>query len=237
MKKILLIIPLVLTIALFVNSQSLAIGDQATAENSQAVKREGLNKVVQNQAPVKNRIEEKGLITARDGTKSAERRELLKKKLDANKLRVCQSRQKVIQNRSKNMVRHSENMILVFEKITVRVMEFYDQKRVPSKRLVENYDDLVSSIENKNTAVREMQVQVNNDTNSFNCQGDDPAGQLKLFRDDMKLVINALKEYRQSVKTLIAAVVKAGPTQEETSTEVSSADKSPVVEVTGNPVE
>ena len=97
----------------------------------------------------------------------------------------------------------------MLEKFTVhaqRVEEFYTTKVVPGGKTVANYDNLVSDIQAKKTAVQTALAQAQSSLSSFDCTGNDPKGQLTQYKNDMLAVKSALKDYRTSIKNLIVAI-------------------------------
>lgn len=156
---------------------------------------------------VKTRTEQNARLIS---TNSAQKRSLKQQKLTTAKLKICENRKKTIQNRSQNMVKQTERMISVFESITTKVTDFYNQKRVPQGKTVADYSKLMAEVEAKKQAVNSAVGQAKTTGGSFDCSGNDPVGQLRIFKDEMKDVISALKDYRQAVRNLIVAVAKAG---------------------------
>lgn len=124
----------------------------------------------------------------------------------SGRLRVCQVHELVIKNRSMNLTRRANDTIDVFDKIAKRVEDFYTNKVLPGGTTVSNYSSLVADIQTKEALVKtDLQI-AQNDANSFNCNNSDPKGQLTTFRQDMQKVIDALKDFRTSIRNLIVAV-------------------------------
>lgn len=121
-------------------------------------------------------------------------------------LRSCQAREDAIKKRMSRLLDLVTNMESKFDKHAQRVEDFYTSKIVPSGRIVANYNDLVSDIQIKKTAVQTVLNKAQNDVNSFNCNSGNPKEQMKTFREDMRKVKRALKDYRTSIKNLIVAV-------------------------------
>ncbi len=127
-------------------------------------------------------------------------------RLENAKLRACQAKEEAITKRATRLTRLVNNMESNFDKHAQRVEEYYTSKVLPSGKTVANYDSLVADIAAKKAAVAAALAIAQNDANSFICTGDDPKGQLTLYRQDMQAVKKALKDYRTSIKNLIVAV-------------------------------
>ncbi len=93
-----------------------------------------------------------------------------------------------------------------FDVIAKRVEDYYTSKVVPSGKTVANYASLVADIQTKKGAVQTALTQAQTNAASFACTSDDPKGQMTQFKDDMRTVKAALKDYRTSIKNLIVAV-------------------------------
>lgn len=130
-------------------------------------------------------------------------------RLEEAKLLACQKKEANITKRSASLVKTSENMQQKFDSITEKVKAYYTAKAVPAGRVVNNYDALIAEIENKKTAIKTAVEKAQTDAAAFRCDGDDPKGQLTLYRTDMQAVKKALHEYRVAIKNLIVAIRSA----------------------------
>lgn len=155
---------------------------------------------------VKNQIEQKFKETKdRLASKAAIRKE----KLEATKLRVCETKKSAIVRRSTRLAERAGRQLTNFSTKSTRVETFYNDRLVPRGVVVDNYDDLVADIEAKAQAVAEAIESAKTTAANFDCAGDDPKGQLTNYRTDMQNAIKALKEYRLSIKNLIVAIKHA----------------------------
>ena len=130
----------------------------------------------------------------------------IKTKLQDVRLKSCQARESLIKNRSNSLARLVEGMINHFDKIALRVENYYTEKVVPSGKTVANYAELMADIDAKKALVETALQKSKDDFKTFSCTTDDPKGQLALFREDMQAVKKALKDYRASIKNLIVAI-------------------------------
>jgi len=147
-------------------------------------------------------------------------KEKFEERLEARKEKICERIEAKITKRSDRLVEKAGNMASRFDKIVGKVKDYYTEKLVPRGVVVENYDALVADIEAKKMKVTEALDSAGEVISEFDCSGEKPKGILSLFRDDMKNVITALREYRKSVVNLIVAIRTKGKnikTEEATS--------------------
>lgn len=121
-------------------------------------------------------------------------------------LTACQSHEQVLKTRMDNLVRFATNMMDTFNRISLRVQEFYKNKVLTQGKTVGNYDALLADISVKQAVVKSDINIAQSDVNDFVCTGVDPKGHLTQFRIDMQSVKRSLKDYRTSIKNLIVAV-------------------------------
>ena len=122
------------------------------------------------------------------------------------KMRACEAKEQAVQTRMANVLRMSTNMMEAFDKISMRVEEFYQNRLVANGKTVQNYDTLIETIQTKKDAVQGALEMATEDSGAFSCAADNPKDLLVTFRKDMQAVKNALKDYRTSIKNLIVAV-------------------------------
>ncbi len=134
------------------------------------------------------------------------RRQQAQTRLTEAKLKACQARENAIKRRAERLGKLAANMQEKFSAIEGRVEEYYTAKVLPSGKTVANYDGLVADIQTKKEAVQTALTIAQNDAGNFACDGNDPKGRLAQFKDDMRAVKSALKDYRTSIKNLIVAV-------------------------------
>jgi len=136
-------------------------------------------------------------------------------RLTEARLRACQARENTITQRTTHLLNLVTTMESKFDSIAKAVEDYYITKVVSSGKTVATYDSLIADIQTKNTAVQTAVTAAQTDGAGFTCTGDDPKGQLIQFRTDMLVVINALQDYRISIKNLIVAVRSVTGTTEE----------------------
>lgn len=128
-----------------------------------------------------------------------------KPRLTDQKLRFCEAREENIKKRHVSLMGIGSGILGKLDAIVARAKEFYTQKVLTSGKSLDNYDELVADIDAKKQALAGALAQVP-DGSGFDCSGDDPKGTLTDYREKMKLVKDALKNYRESVKNLISAI-------------------------------
>jgi hypothetical protein len=133
----------------------------------------------------------------------------IRARLSAVKLKVCETHKDNIERRSVNLVARAERHADVFDSITNRVDRFYTEKLVPEGKTLASYDALKADIAAQKEDVAAAIASAQEAIEAFDCSGENPKGQLGLYREEMKLVIAALKDYREAVKNFIVAVKEA----------------------------
>jgi len=160
---------------------------QESQENRQEIKTQAQEKV---QEKVENRA-----------SNSAQRQE---NRQDI-KTQSCEARINSIKTRSNSLTDFTNKVIDVFEKISLRVQEYYSQKVSPVAQ-VTDYSTLVSNVTTKKLAAQAALTKAQAIGLDFNCTSDDPKSLVSDFNEQMKLVKSSLSEYRSSIKNLISAI-------------------------------
>ena len=135
-----------------------------------------------------------------------QRKQKIQNRLTEVKLKVCQTKESAIKNRLTHLGDLTNRMIEKFDAIAGRVKEHYTSKVVPGGKTLANYDALIYDVRAKKDAVQTALNQAKTNAGGFTCDGDNPKEQISQFRDDMQTVKSALKDYRTSIKNLIAAI-------------------------------
>lgn len=131
------------------------------------------------------------------------------------RLRACQAKQHGVIKRMDQLEKMAENMLEKFSRIQERVVQYYNEKVIPSGKTVANYNMLIAEIQTKKIAVQTAITQAKTNSAVFSCDEENPKVQLKKFSDDMREVKSALKEYRTSIRNLIVAVRSLGGSKNE----------------------
>ncbi len=101
-------------------------------------------------------------------------------------------------------ITRAERQLKLFGTIADRVKAFYVDKGYS----VDNYDELVAAVE---TAKADAQANLETlkGLGSFECDAEDPKGDIEAFKLALKSISQDLKDYRTSVKNLIVGVKSA----------------------------
>lgn len=146
-------------------------------------------------------------------TQGQERREAGQARLEAAKLKACQNREKAITNIMARISDRGTRQLDVFTKISDRVQAFYTEKG----HTLSNYDALVAEVGAKKTVAQATVETVKNGSTEFKCDGDNPRAVADSFKENLKAMNAALKEYKTAVKNLIVGVKSV-----QSTTQVSS---------------
>lgn len=140
----------------------------------------------------------------------AERRAAASQRLADNKLRVCEQRADNIEAIMERASARAERQLGVFTTIADRVKAFYVEKGYT----LETYDDLVAAVDSAK-ADAEANLETLQGLEPFDCESEDPKGQVEAFKLALQSINQDLKDYRTAVKNLIVGVKSAGGTTEE----------------------
>jgi hypothetical protein len=124
------------------------------------------------------------------------------KRLEANKLRVCEKRETII---NKLMVKIGDRGQKHFDLIT-KISDRVQAYKIDKNLTVADYDALVAAVATQKTAAQTAVDAAKSVQASFKCDGSDPVGAASTFKDAMKTRNQALKAYRDSVIDLLKAV-------------------------------
>ncbi len=177
----------------FVSVPAVAVvARNARAEESQTKREE-----------IRKRIEERKLELK---AKIASRAALRKFKLEETKAKVCETKKRNIIRRSESMASRAEKQFKIFDRIVTKVDEYYNTRYVSQGKVLPNYQTLKDDITAKKEAAQVAVEAAKEVAKSFDCEADDPKGQLVAYREHMQEVIKALKNYRTSIKDFIVAI-------------------------------
>lgn len=136
-----------------------------------------------------------------------ERQELKQQRLDESKLRVCEKRKSSITNIMNRSITRAERQLQLFDVIAERVKGFYVDKGYS----LDNYDELVAAVDDAK-ANTEANLGTLQGLEPFDCELEDPKGNVEAFKLATQSINNDLKEYRTTVKDLIVGVKSAQST-------------------------
>lgn len=137
------------------------------------------------------------------------RHEAKQDKLSASQLEICKNREENINNRIARIADRSVKHIELFDMIAVRAQSFYDS----NEYTLANYDELIADVAAKKVAAETAVATISNATASFDCEGENPKVTIEEYKAGVRIAIDALKEYRSSVKNLIVGIKSVNPEQ------------------------
>lgn len=146
--------------------------------------------------------------------KAQQKREELKKQAEEKKVEIkaeiCEKKKANLQKAVTNMSQNSPKVLEKINSVYDKVVDFKTEKNLD----VENYDSLVSSVENaKGKATTDVET-----ARGFNftldCENQNVGEQLESARSSAKTAKESLKEYRSALKELIKAIKQAAESVE-----------------------
>lgn len=194
-----------------------SIDDSQSTTNQQSKPRtaEEAQRLEAKKAEMLRQIELKKVEAQQKLTMLSEKKMEVRQKLDDAKRKVCANHQESLNKLMTRIVTQRQKQIAHIDEISTKVQAFYTKKGLT----VENYDALVSDIEVKKAAATAA-VAAAKPTSTFSCDGTGPKADLKAFHDKRDVAVDAIRDYRESVRKLITAVKSAqGVTSQEKTNE------------------
>jgi len=122
----------------------------------------------------------------------------------------CEARKAGLTKRMNNAVRHAEKHKAVFDKIFLRVKQFYLDKNLSA----DNYDQLVANVDAAHDDL-ETKISVLKSLNvAVDCTSENIADAVGAFKDSVGDVRDSLKAYRKAIVELIKAVHQSAENSE-----------------------
>jgi hypothetical protein len=130
-------------------------------------------------------------------------------KLDEARKKVCNNRSTAIKKVMTIGADAAQRHLNFFGKSVERIQQFYTNKNLN----VANYDQLVASVNAKKEAVQGALASLKA-VPGFDCNSDNPVGNVDDYKAKLAAVRNALKDYRSAITALLVAVKTAAQTAE-----------------------
>jgi len=130
-----------------------------------------------------------------------ERQGIRNARLETAKLKVCEARQAKVTSIMNRSITRAERQLALFTKISDRVKAFYVNKGYS----LDTYAQLVTAVDAAK-AVATTDLQTLKGLDGFDCNSDDPKGDVAGFKLALDTVRGDLKDYRTAVKNLIVGV-------------------------------
>ncbi len=136
----------------------------------------------------------------------SERAQKKEERLSEARLKICEARSSVIKGRLKSLNARAKIIHEGHEKIYLRVDKFYNEKLVANGYKLSNYDTLKKNVEDNKAKVIALHSALKDTGEGFDCNSDDPKGEVDAFKEDMKELILANKAYKDSIHVFVKAV-------------------------------
>lgn len=119
-----------------------------------------------------------------------------------DKLKLCEKHLTNINGTMGRLGERGQKQLDTFTTIATRVEAFYTK----SGKTLDNYDALVAAVNAQKVVAQAAVDAVKADRANFKCDGTNPAGTAQTFKTDLQTEIQALKDYRTTIKNLITGV-------------------------------
>ncbi len=126
-------------------------------------------------------------------------------KLADTKLRVCQNRETIIGNLMTRIGDRGQKQLELVDTIAARV----DAYKVEKQLTVAGYEVLATEVAARKAAATTAVAAAKDTKVEFKCDGTDPKGAASTFKDGLKLQNEAIRAYRDAVKSMLVAVKQA----------------------------
>ncbi len=127
-------------------------------------------------------------------------------KLEGVKLQSCQAREAAIKNRKEALIKLVETRLETMDGWVESLRNFYQERMIPAGKNVSNYNDLISEIQAKRTAVQDSLDEATTFAGEFSCTTDDPKAVYQDFRLAMQKTKTGLLAYRKAIKSLLTVM-------------------------------
>jgi hypothetical protein len=160
-------------------------------------------------------VEERNELRTKTESVTQERKVVVREKLSAAKLKVCEHRQATITDRTKRIADRGAKHVALLTTIADRVKAFY----VSKGNTLENYDALIADVAAKKAAAETAVQTITASTSDFKCSDGNPKQSMEGFKANVTLRHVAVKDYQIAVKNLIVGVKSVNATAPPTNKE------------------
>jgi len=120
------------------------------------------------------------------------------------KSQACLGLENAIMTRSQNMLSFTNRYFSEVDKIAQRVQRFQENENAKGNRFA-NYELMIDQIQQRRAEAIQTTTQAQVALQNFNCENDNPSASIQAFNQQMTMVKNALKNYHQQVRDLVAS--------------------------------
>jgi len=121
------------------------------------------------------------------------------------KSQACLGLENAIMTRSQNMLSFTNRYFAEVDKVAQRVQRFQENENAKGNRFA-NYELMIEQIQQRRAEAIQTTTQAQVALQNFNCENDNPSASVQAFNQQMTMVKNALKNYHQGVRDLVASV-------------------------------
>lgn len=132
----------------------------------------------------------------------------LKGKLSATNLQICKDHKDTIEQRTVRISQRATKHLELFNNVAARTQKFY----LSSGNTFENYTSLTENVTNKSAAATQSVEALIAQNVTIDCEGVEPKAAIATYKERLQTATEALRDYRTSIKDLIAAIKTAQST-------------------------
>jgi hypothetical protein len=189
--------------------------EHKTAEADQKAKAAALEARTKRVEAERKAQEARKAVGEKVESKTQERKDVVREKLSADKLKACEKRQANINDHTERIADRGTKHLALLTKITDRVKAFY----VTKGNTLANYDTLVADVDAKKAAAEAAVQSISSSTANFICSDGNPKQSVEGFKTNLTARQTALKNYQVAVKNLIVGVKSVNSTTTSTNKE------------------
>lgn len=178
----------------------------ATSDTTTRVVRETRETISEKVTSQKERVEERKAEIRQEMSERAEKK---KEKLEGRRLAQCQNRQEAINKLMMKSVDTGKAKLARIQSFEEAIKTFYAEKNL----VAEGYDEAVAAADAKEAgAIAALEVMAGQTYQCSSVDGANPSGEIRAVHDGKR---EALKQYRDSVQTLLLTVKSSFEVKEE----------------------
>ncbi|BCX14719.1 MAG: hypothetical protein KatS3mg088_402 [Patescibacteria group bacterium] len=130
-------------------------------------------------------------------------------RLEGAKLQACKAREGAIKNRKESLLRLVTSELKKMDGWFERLRMFYENRVLSAGKKVDNYDELLASVETARGKLTSSLDKASTLSSEFSCDGDNPKQVYTEFRQTMQETKTNMFEYRKAIKNLLVAIRRA----------------------------
>jgi chromosome segregation ATPase len=151
---------------------------------------------------------------------------------EKGKERSCEVLKENLKRQADNTESRVEKFYDQVESIQKRVEDYYTSKLIPAGKTLPNHDTLIKDIQDKKAKVAKAVEAMQKAVDEVACDIQNPGQSRKAIKEDIKAVVEALQDYKRSLRNFIVAVHKLSSGEETVPTEAAKPTKLPSGSIT-----